>query len=567
MIANQSTWPPLPYAEWQDSCATLHLWTQIVGKIRLAQAPLVNHWWQVPLYVTARGLTTSAMPHGARNFQIDFDFIDHRLRIEVERRPARQHCARAALGRAISTPNSWAGCARSAWRSRIWTMPVEIADPIPFDEDRVHAAYDPEHGQPVLARAGADRPGVRGVPRALSRQGEPGAFLLGQLRSRGHPVFRPPARRRRRATPTSPISSLARPIRTRSAAAGSGPAMAASAAPAFYSYAYPQPAGFAEAAIAAPGAFYNKEIGEFILPYDAVREAAAPARISPRIPGEHLRRGGRSRPMGPRRPGAARIIAGIGRHCRALGCGAGGRGLPSGPVRFPPQGVPWGETLMSILIIGGTGFIGRRLIPLLAQARRGDRRAWTSTRRPPITREFGKQVRVVRGDVSQFDDVMARDDRGQARPGHQPRLLHRQRPAAARRLQAQHPRHGQLLRGGAPRRGQPGRLCQFGGGLGRAEILWRAHRRRGRFQPRPRAIRDAQDLQRVAGAGLPRKARHGDHDDPPGQRHRPGQDRRLGRPRLLHHQPGARQAGQVPLQGRDALRRSMSTRSPRSSPA
>jgi hypothetical protein len=79
MSDSDNTWPALPLSSWQDSRATLHLWTQVVGKIRLAQAPLVNHWWQVPLYVTARGLTTSPMPHGTRTFQIDFDFIDHRL--------------------------------------------------------------------------------------------------------------------------------------------------------------------------------------------------------------------------------------------------------------------------------------------------------------------------------------------------------------------------------------------------------------------------------------------------------------------------------------------------------
>ena len=173
----------------------------------------------------------------------------------------------------------------------------------------------------------------------------------------------------------------------------------------------------------------------------------------------------------------------------------------------------------------------------------------------------------VRGDVSQFDDVDGADDRGEARPGHQPRLLHRQRSAAARRLQAQRPRHGQLLRGGAARRGQPGRLRQLGGGQRRAEILWRAHRQRRRFPARPCAIRDAQDLQRVAGAGLPRQARDGDHHDPPRQRHRPGQDCRLGRPRV-HASPSRRAASRSgsPTRIRCA-RPCMSTRSPKSSPA
>ena len=143
MKSNEATWPALDYAEWQDSCATLHLLTQIVGKIRLAHAPLVNHWWQVPLYVTSRGLTTSAMPHGARNFQIDFDFIDHQLRIE------------ASDGRRDSIPliprpvadfyAELMGRLRALdLETHLWTMPVEIADPIAFEEDRVHAAYDPE---------------------------------------------------------------------------------------------------------------------------------------------------------------------------------------------------------------------------------------------------------------------------------------------------------------------------------------------------------------------------------------------------------------------------------------
>ena len=83
MQSNEAGWPALDYDAWQDSCATLHMWTQIVGKIRLARAPMANHWWQVPLYLTARGLTTSPMPHGERIFQIDFDFIDHQLRIAV----------------------------------------------------------------------------------------------------------------------------------------------------------------------------------------------------------------------------------------------------------------------------------------------------------------------------------------------------------------------------------------------------------------------------------------------------------------------------------------------------
>lgn len=141
--ARAEAWPNLPFGEWQDTCSTLHLWTQVVGKIRLAQAPMMNHWWQVPLYVTCRGLTTSPIPYGTRIFQIDFDFIDHRLAIRtgdgaIEAFPL-QPCTVAEFYTEVM------GRLRSlGLEVRIWTMPVEIAEPIPFDHDRTHGAYAPE---------------------------------------------------------------------------------------------------------------------------------------------------------------------------------------------------------------------------------------------------------------------------------------------------------------------------------------------------------------------------------------------------------------------------------------
>jgi Family of unknown function (DUF5996) len=134
-------WPALPFAEWADTCATLHLWTQVVGKIRLTHAPLINHWWQVPLYVTSRGLTTSIIPFAARGFSIDFDFIDHALVIRtsdggtettalVPRSVADFHAELMGRLRALG------------FETRIWTMPVEIPDAIPFEQDHTHAAYD-----------------------------------------------------------------------------------------------------------------------------------------------------------------------------------------------------------------------------------------------------------------------------------------------------------------------------------------------------------------------------------------------------------------------------------------
>src|SRR5947199_6895738 len=129
MTSTETSWLALDYAEWQDSCATLHMLTQIVGKVRLVHAPLINHWWQVPLYVTARGLTTSAMPRGARTFQIDFDFVDHRLLIAVsDGRSATMPLAACSV--ADFYGEVMARLHALDLETRLWTTPVEIADPI-----------------------------------------------------------------------------------------------------------------------------------------------------------------------------------------------------------------------------------------------------------------------------------------------------------------------------------------------------------------------------------------------------------------------------------------------------
>ncbi|HEX3500842.1 MAG TPA: DUF5996 family protein [Stellaceae bacterium] len=131
MSDSTDPWPSLPLAEWQETYATLHLWTQVVGKIRLAQAPMINHWWQVPLYVTARGLTTSPMPYGARSFQIDFDFVDHRLVIACSDGTmagfALAPCSVAAFYHEVMAQLATLGIDIA-----IWTMPVEIPDAIPL---------------------------------------------------------------------------------------------------------------------------------------------------------------------------------------------------------------------------------------------------------------------------------------------------------------------------------------------------------------------------------------------------------------------------------------------------
>ena len=143
-MSMNNSWPELKFAEWQDTCATLHMWTQVVGKIRLKQTPLVNHWWNVPLYVSARGLTTSAMPHGDRIFEIDFDFIDHQLVIK---------CSDGSEKRLALRPQSvaefyaevMAALLELGLEVKIWTMPVEVPNPIRFEDDHEHASYDAEY--------------------------------------------------------------------------------------------------------------------------------------------------------------------------------------------------------------------------------------------------------------------------------------------------------------------------------------------------------------------------------------------------------------------------------------
>src|SRR5215468_8144307 len=140
-------WPELPLDDWQETYSTLHLWTQIIGKVRLAKAPMMNHWWQVPLYVTCRGLTTSPIPYdGGLDFQIDFDFIDHCLRLEVsdgrsEKLPLEPYPV-ADFYRQVMDRLTVLGL-----EVPIWTVPVELPDPIPFDQDRAHVAYDPHYAQ------------------------------------------------------------------------------------------------------------------------------------------------------------------------------------------------------------------------------------------------------------------------------------------------------------------------------------------------------------------------------------------------------------------------------------
>jgi hypothetical protein len=272
MTDSATTWCRLPLAEWQDTCATLHRWTQVVGKIRLAQAPMTNHWWQVPLYVTARGLTTSPIPYGRRVFQIDFDFIDHRLVI------AGSDGRRAGFALA---PRSVADFYRELMAQlaaldiavRIWTMPVEIPDAIPFEQDRVHASYDKDlvnRFWRILTQC--DRVFSLFRSRFIGKVSPVhffwGSFDLAVTRFSGRVAPAHPG-----TAPNVGNWVMREAYSHEVSSCGFWPGGGALAAPAFYSYAYPQPAGFAAAAVRPASAHWHNELGEFVLPYDLARQA------------------------------------------------------------------------------------------------------------------------------------------------------------------------------------------------------------------------------------------------------------------------------------------------------
>lgn len=278
MAADPDRWPPLPYAQWKHSCATLHLWTQAVGKIRLAQTPWQNHSWHVALYVTARGLTTSPIPHGERSFQIDFDFIDHVLWVRTSDGHFRQ-LALKPMAVAKFYAMLMAALADLGLSLRINTMPNEIPNAVPFERDRTRRAYDPEavnrfwrvllsvHN--VLAHF---RTGFLGKVSPVHFFW--GSFDLAVTRFSGRKAPRHPG-----GVPNLPDTVAQEAYSHEVSSAGFWPGGGGPVDyPAFYSYAYPAPDGFAAAKVKPAEAFFSKLLGEFILPYDVVRTAADPAR-------------------------------------------------------------------------------------------------------------------------------------------------------------------------------------------------------------------------------------------------------------------------------------------------
>jgi hypothetical protein len=268
-------WPDgLPLAQWRETHDTLHMWLQIVGKTRLALAPSENHWWHTTLYVSARGLTTTPIPYGARLFEIELDLLDHRLSVRTGEGMIRTIALRsqavadfyreymgalAALGIAV----------------KLWPVPVEVEGAIPFEDDHVHASYDPAHARrffEILLQA--DRVTKRFKGRFLGKSSPVhffwGACDLALTRFSG----------RRAPEPKEPQSPMMREAMSHEEiSVGFWPGSGSVPAPAFYAYARPEPADLAGAGIRPAAAYYSRELADFILPYEAVRASARPDEV------------------------------------------------------------------------------------------------------------------------------------------------------------------------------------------------------------------------------------------------------------------------------------------------
>jgi hypothetical protein len=267
-------WPELPWRDWAPTVATLHMWTQIVGKVRLALAPPLNHWWHVPLYVNARGLTTSPIPYEGRQFQVDFDFVDHGLIVSD------------TGGRVFTMPLEPRSVARfyrefmdglrdAGIQVRISTRPVEVADAIPFELDEQHASYDPGHARGLWrGLLQADRV-MKAFQTGFVGKASPVHFFWGSFDHAATRFSGRPAPRHPGGAPNCPTWVMEEAYSREESSMGWWPS-SETLGPAFYAYTYPEPDGYRSVRVRPAEASFDDELGEFILPYDAVRRAADP---------------------------------------------------------------------------------------------------------------------------------------------------------------------------------------------------------------------------------------------------------------------------------------------------
>jgi hypothetical protein len=270
-MSESSAWPDLPLSAWSETCETLHRWTQIAGKVRMALTPQVNHWWNVTLYVTARGLGTSAIPYGPGAFEIIFDFVDHRLRIDASDGRS-ESFALAPMTVKDFNLEFMRRLQRLDIKVHIWTMPSEIENAVPFDQDVVHAQYDPVYAQRFWrALLQADRV-MKAFRAGFIGKVSPvhffwGSFDLAVSRFSGRPALPPSA-----AAPSWVREAYSHEV----SSCGFWPGNGGYGRAAFFVYAYPEPAGYGDTRLRTAEAFYDRDLGQFILPYDAVRSARDP---------------------------------------------------------------------------------------------------------------------------------------------------------------------------------------------------------------------------------------------------------------------------------------------------
>jgi len=266
--------PAMPFDSWKDTLATLHMWTQVVGKVRLKLCPLVNHYWNVTFYVTARGMTTSAMPfqNGTvpGNIEVRFDFIDHQLALETS---AGRHVAIALKAQSVADFYNvfMNALAELGVDAKIWTTPCEVPDPIPFEKDRVHAAYDPDAVHKFWRILVWVDQVFKEFRAGFIGKVSPVHFFWGSF---DLAVTRFSGRRAPERAGADPITREAYSHEVSSV--GFWPGGGDIKGPAFYSYAAPEPDGFASQPIRPAATFYHPQMKEFLLMYDDVRTDADP---------------------------------------------------------------------------------------------------------------------------------------------------------------------------------------------------------------------------------------------------------------------------------------------------
>jgi hypothetical protein len=266
-------WPDLTLSNWQNTRDTLHLWTQVVGKVRMGLSPMMNHWWQVPLYVSARGMTTSLMPTARCGLEIEFDFVDHVLDLRATD-GQRRHVSLEPRSVASFYAATMAALRELGVQVKIFPYPSEVVEAIPFDKDEVHVSYDPDAVRRFwLALVRIQRVMLK-FKSGFVGKASPVHFFWGgadlaTTRFSGRPAPKHPG-----GIPNCPdwVQEIAYSHEVSSCGFWPGGGTEGS----FYAYAYPEPAGFADWRIEPTEAYYETELGDFLLPYAAVRTASDP---------------------------------------------------------------------------------------------------------------------------------------------------------------------------------------------------------------------------------------------------------------------------------------------------